>query len=493
MGQTPSEIGQRSASELLRALRAREISSRELLEHYLSRIERENDRLRAVVTLDAERARQRADACDAARARGEALGPLHGLPISVKDCFETAGLRTTCGSPRLADHVPATDAVAVARLAQAGAIVFAKTNTPALAMDWQTHNSLFGTTCNPWDETRTPGGSSGGSAAAIAAGFTGLELGSDVGGSIRVPSGWCGVFGHKPSWGIVPERGHIPGWPGALREDDINVVGPIARSAADLELALGVLAGPLPDRARAWRLELPPPRHARLRDFRVAAWLDDPAAPVDPAVRERLEAAVAALRAEGVAVDERARPGFTLEEAVAVYGRLMLPMSVSTLGDVEFAALCKAADAASPDARDEMTRFLRESTSRHRDWLGAHEQRERQRALWADFFRRFDVLLCPTASVVALRHDHSEPMLLRKLEVGGTTRPYTDLFGWTGSIGGALLPASVAPAGRTRGGLPVGVQIVAPYLEDRTALAFAAHLEALLGGYEAPAAPSKLR
>jgi amidase len=320
------ELGFRSASDLLRALTQREISSRELLEHYLARVERWNPGLRAIVTLDADRALRRADEADAARGRGEIRGPLHGLPISVKDCFETKGLRTTAGSPRLAEHVPTADAAAVARLEAAGAIVFAKTNTPPLAMDWQTYNPLFGTTCNPWDASRTPGGSSGGSAAAIAAGLTGLELGSDIGGSIRVPAGWCGIFGHKPSWGIVPQRGHIPGWPGSLREDDINVVGPLARSAEDLALALRVLAGPLPDRARAWKLELPPPRRGALREFRVAAWLDDPAGPVDDAVRERLAAAVAALRGAGVAVDEQARPGFRLEQAARLYSRLMIPI-----------------------------------------------------------------------------------------------------------------------------------------------------------------------
>jgi amidase len=487
------ELGFDSATALLRALREREISSRELLEHYLARIERANPRLRAVVTLDEDRARQRAEASDAARARGESHGFLHGLPISVKDCFETAGLRTTAGSKLLADHVPTADAVSVARLKAAGAIVFAKTNTPALAMDWQTYNPLFGTTCNPWDVARTPGGSSGGSGAAIAAGLSALELGSDIGGSIRVPASWCGVFGHKPSWGIVPERGHIPGWPGALREDDINVVGPLGRSAADLALALEVLAGPLPDRARAWRLELPPARHASLRDFRVAAWLDDPAAPVDGAVRERLEAAIEALRREGVEVDEAARPGFALAHAIEVYRGLMIPITAAVMRDAEFAAAVKQADASDPAPRDELTRFLRAVGLRHRDWLLLHEKRERLRGLWADFFRRFDVLLCPAAPVCAPRHDHSEPMVLRRLEVNGAARPYTDLLAWTGFVGVCLLPASVAPVGRTREGLPVGMQIVGPFLEDRTPLAFASRLEALLGGFEPPAGLPELR
>jgi amidase len=364
--------------------------------------------------------------------------------------------------------------------------VFAKTNTPALAMDWQTYNPLFGTTSNPWDESRTPGGSSGGSAAAIAAGLCGLELGSDIGGSIRVPAHWCGIYGHKPSWGIVPQRGHVPGWPGSLREDDVNVVGPLARGAADLSLALRALVGPLPDRARAWTLALPRARCRALREFRVAAWIDDPHLALDASVRARLESVVEALRGAGVSVDAQARPAFTLAHAVDVFRRLMIPITAATFGDAQFQALAKHADALPAEAQDELSAFLRAIAVRHRDWLLAHEERERLRAAWEDFFRRFDVLLCPVAPVPALRHDHSEPMALRKLDVDGAARPYTDLLVWPGLVGGALLPASVAPAGRTPGGLPVGIQIVAGYLEDLTAIAFAEQLEALIGGFEPP-------
>jgi amidase len=238
-----TDIAFRPAGELTAAIRSREISSRELLDHLLERVERLDPPINAVISLDVERARDRADQADAALARGESWGPLHGLPITVKDCFETAGLRTSCGAPQLADHVPERNAVAVARLLAAGAVLFGKTNTPTFAMDWQTYNPLHGTTRNPWNTDRTPGGSSGGSAAAVAAGLTGLELGSDIGGSIRIPAHCCGVYGHKPSWGIVPERGHIPGLPGSLIEDDINVVGPLARDASDLDLALAVIAG----------------------------------------------------------------------------------------------------------------------------------------------------------------------------------------------------------------------------------------------------------
>ena len=232
------------AAELADAIRTRKVSSRELLDHYLARIDKINPTLNAVVTLDTERARKRADDADHALARGESWGPLHGLPITVKDVFETAGIRTTAGAPAFSEHVPTADAIAVARLQAAGAVLIGKTNTPMFAGDGQSYNAIFGTTNNPWDLARSPGGSSGGSAAAIAAGLSALELGSDIGGSIRSPAHCCGVYGHKPTYGIVPLRGHIPPMPGTIAEVDIAVAGPIARSADDLDLALGVLAGP---------------------------------------------------------------------------------------------------------------------------------------------------------------------------------------------------------------------------------------------------------
>ncbi|MBO0713409.1 MAG: hypothetical protein J2P59_01545, partial [Acidimicrobiales bacterium] len=245
--------------ELLALLERGELSSRELLDTYLDRLDRHNKAINAIVTLDAERARQRAREADEARAHGESWGPLHGLPVTVKDVFETDGLRTTAGSPDLADYVPDRDAVLVGRLRGAGAVIFGKTNTPTMAADGQTFNPIFGTTNNPWDLTRTPGGSSGGCGAALAAGLTPLSFGSDIAGSIRIPANFCGVYGHKPSFGLIPQRGHIPGPPGQRLERDINVVGPLARDARDLDLALSVLAGPRGQEELGWRLTLAPP------------------------------------------------------------------------------------------------------------------------------------------------------------------------------------------------------------------------------------------
>ena len=474
----------RPAVALAKALRDGELGSRELLEQYISRVERLNPRINAVVARDFERARRRADEADAARTRGSLLGPLHGLPMTIKDSLETEGLCTTCGVPELAQHVPARDATAVARLRAAGAVVFGKTNAPTWAMDVQTYNPVYGTTNNPWDTTRSPGGSSGGAAAAVAAGLTALEMGSDIGGSIRNPSHYCGVYGHKPSYGIVPGRGHLPPPPGTLADTDIGVVGPIARSAEDLALALEVVAGPDEDQAVGWRLALPPARRGALRDYRVAAWLDDPACPVDDAVRGRLEAVVEALVKAGVRV-ETARP-VDFAEAFRDYLRLLLPVTTAGAPDAIIAALAEHAAQLAPDADDMQARLARFATQRHRDWLAANEKRQHHRARWAAFFRDHDVLLCPASPVTAIEHDHEGDVFTRTMQVNGTTRPYADQVAWAGVIGMAYLPATVAPAGRSPAGLPVGVQIVGPYLEDRTTLDFARRLAEVAGGFEAP-------
>ncbi len=480
------EIAFQSATALTAAIRSRQLGCRELLDHYLQRVERLNPAINAVVTLDAERARRRADAADAALARGESWGPLHGLPLTIKDSLETAGLRTTAGAPIHADHVPDTDAVAVERLVAAGAIVFGKTNLPAFAMDVQSYNAVFGTSNNPWDVTRSPGGSSGGAAAAVAAGLTGLELGSDIGGSIRNPAHYCGIYGHKPSYGIVPLRGHIPGPPGSLSEADLAVLGPLARSADDLALALEVLAGPAADRAVAWRLELPPPRHASLRGYRAAAWLDDPACPIDAALRERYEETVAALRREGVQVDETARPAIDFADAYRTFLQLLWGATSPGLPRHVFDGLVETAAQLPADDDSKLAWAARFNTQRHRDWLSAHEKRERLRARWADFFRDYDVLLCPVTPVAAIPHDHSQPFLARTITVNGRTRSYVDQLAWVGVVGAALLPATVAPAGRTPAGLPVGLQIVGPFLEDRTPIDFARRLADVAGGFDSP-------
>jgi amidase len=470
----------RTATALLAALERLEVSSCELLDHFLDRVTKHNECVNAVVTIDPAGARRAAEEADRARARGESLGPLHGLPMTVKDTFETAGLRTTAGVPSLCEHVPERDALAVARLRAAGAVLFGKTNTPTWAGDWQTDNPIFGLTCNPWDESRAAGGSSGGSAAALAAGLTPLEMGSDIGGSIRVPSHWCGVFGHKGSHGLVPQRGHLPGMPGDLVEADLNCVGPMARSVEDLELAFGVLAGPTPENARGWRLALPPPRRERFEDYRVAAWLDEPAARVESEMRGVLEAAVEQL-ARSVRVDAAARPDVCFRDAVDTYLELLIPLNCRTMSDAEFELARRAPAELDARASDVDRLALASLSVSYRNWHQACERRERMRARWADFFRGFDVLLCPVILSAAIPHDTDTPQLERTLTLDGVSRPYIEQIFWPGLITMALLPSTVIPVGRTAAGLPVGIQVVSGYLEDRTTLDFAGQLAEQLG------------
>ncbi|MGV0875265.1 amidase family protein [Mycolicibacterium sp. XJ879] len=449
-----TDITLQPARRLAEAIRRRELSSRELLEHHLSRVERFNPPLNAVVTIDPDTARRAADAADAALARNETVGPLHGVPMTVKDTYDTAGMRTTAGHPEW-DRVPDHDAQAVRRLRAAGAVIFGKTNTPTRAADWQTYNPIFGTTNNPWDTSRTPGGSSGGAAAALATGMTALELGSDIAGSIRVPANWCGVCGHKPSWGIVPQRGHLPPPPGALAESDLGVMGPMARDVADLEAALDVLAGPTELSAVGWRLELPPARASTLGELRIATWLDDADYPVESDVGAVLDAAVTALSGAGARLVD-AKPPVTLAELVGLHQILLYPLMDTT------------------------------STLLHRQWMSADERRQLLRAKMADFFGDVDVLLMPVTVVPAVTHDHHEPFIERLIPFGEESRSYFDLFGWVGLATVAYLPATAVPVGRTATGLPVGVQVVGPYLEDRTTLTVARHIERLLGGFIAP-------
>jgi len=475
-----------TATELAAAIRSKEISSTELVESYLDRIDALNPRLGAVVTVAAESARSQAREADRCLAQGEDLGPMHGLPVTVKDCLETAGMRTTCGARELADYVPDNDAVAVRRLRRAGAIIAGKTNLPAWASDCQSYNELFGTTNNPWNAARTPGGSSGGAAAAVAAGLCALELGSDLGGSVRIPAAWSGVYALKPSYGVIPTQGHIPPPPGTLAEVDIGVLGPLARSAADLDLCLTVLAGPDLVEAAGWRLELPASPARDLRAWRVAVWPDEPGWPLDRGVAERLKATADALAAAGIRVEE-SRP-VNLDESLDVAQRLIQGQVAGFLPEPDFAAL--TARAASLDLHDQSppARFARNITQSARQLARAKQQQRALRASWARFFSRYDILLCPAMRTTAIPHDHNPDVDARVITVNGKPVAYADQFAWVQAVGVAYLPAVVAPAGIATDGLPVGIQIVGPYLHDRTVTAFAQTLAGLIGGFRPPPA-----
>jgi amidase len=479
------DIALAPAGEILKALRQRTISCGDLLDHLLARVARHNPSLNAVVAIDSEGARARARAADDALARGESWGPLHGLPLTVKDSLETVGLPTTSGAPKLRNHLAERNAVAVQRIVDAGAIVFGKTNLPLYADDVQTYNAVYGTTNNPWDLTRTPGGSSGGAAAALAAGLTPLEIGSDIGGSIRNPAHFCGVYGHKPTWGVIPTRGHIPPAPGTLTPADLMVVGPMARSAEDLALAFGLLAGPDAPLNSGWRLELPPPRRTHLRDYRIAVWLDDAACPVDDAVTEVLANAIDAIARSGAVISDRDRPISDLGESHALYLQLLYGVYGPVFSDDGFTALASQARTLS-GADSYAARFARGATQTHADWLRADERRARLRQDWRDFFERYDVLLTPVMPVTAFPHDQTGTINDRSITFAGASRPYLDLLTWAGLVSVVHLPATVAPVGLSADGLPVGIQIVGPYLGDRTTLDFAARIANSVGTYVAP-------
>jgi amidase len=475
-----SELAYLSAVAIANKIRQREISSREAVDYFLARVAALDKPINSVVTVDAERARTEADAADAALVRSQPRGPLHGVPMTIKDSFQTAGMRTTSGAPELAGFIPKEDAWPVARLREAGAIIFGKTNLPIYAGDLQSYNKVFGTTNNPYDVSRTPGGSSGGSAAALACGFTPLELGSDIGGSIRLPSHMSGVVGHKPSYGIVPSHGQIPGPPGTLTLADLAVAGPMARTVQDLKLGLDIMAGPNRWEKPAWSLNLPPPRRPTLKQYRVAAWLDDPACRVEPEVRELLESATRTLAAAGVQVDHEARPGFTLEKAADTFFALL---QAALAGGVPLDRLDDYASTVGETPAAGTRRLL---AMRHRQWLSYNERRLQMRKRWEEFFTQWDAILLPVMPCPAIPHDHSEPMASRMATVGAEQRPYWDLTDWMAPAGACYLPATVIPVGRMKNGLPVGIQIVGAYLEDRTTLDLAEHLLALVGGCPRP-------
>ncbi len=469
-----------SAIELAGAIADRTVSSREALAHVVDRVDRLDGPLNAVVTRDLDAAFAAADRADEATARGDSLGPLHGVPMTVKDSFSTAGMRTTSGAPELADHVPTEDAAPVAAVRGAGAVVWGKTNLPIYAGDMQSYNDVFGTTCNPWDVERTPGGSSGGSAAALAARFTPLEIGSDIGGSIRLPATMSGVYGHKPSYGIVPAHGQIPGPPGTLTQADIAVAGPMARTTADLALALDLMSGPDRWNRPAWRLELPPTRASDLGQFRVGTWFEDDACPLDPEVADALGGFVARLEAAGCRIEHEVSPGFDLTKAAVRFHALVTAAvsgGFSRPEIEEFAAV----------AGDDPVAVAKQHTSmRHREWLSHNESRLQLRRRFETFFEDHDVLLLPVMPCVAIGHDHSEPMAARVVTTQRGPRPYWELNRWMAPAGACFLPATVIPVAVAPSGLPVGVQIVGPYLHDRTTLAFAAAAEAILGPCPTP-------
>ncbi len=474
-----------SAGEVARAIRRGDVSSVELTTHIVERIKRYNPRLNAIVTFTEDAALARARAADEARARGDWWGPLHGVPCTIKDTFETAGVKTTAGVSSLAQHVPARDAAVVERYRGAGAVILGKTNVPEWASDWQSYNAVFGAANNPWDLSRTPGGSSGGEAAALAAGLSYLSAGSDIGGSIRVPAHFCGVYGHKPTLGVVPLRGHIPPPPGGPPgpPSSLAVAGPLARSAADLALALQILGGPDGDEARAYRWSLPPARGSRLTDYRIGFVLDDPRCPVSPEVGGVARQAVDALKKAGARLEEGWPTGVVPAEQYDAYLYALFATFGFQLKDEQFETL-RARGAGKDSGYPSI--IARAWTDPIRSHQAAARRRMAARAAWQAYFRTHDAFLLPTEFVPAFPHDHSQPQQARRLATPAGPREYYDLLFWIAFATLTGLPATAAPIGLTSGGLPVGLQIIGPYLEDLTPIDVAGKLADVVGGFRPP-------
>jgi len=482
-----SGLEYRSASELVGMLADKQVSAAELVDFSIARIEALDSKINAVVVRDFERARAAAKEADAALARSERRALL-GLPMTVKEQFNIAGLPTTWGDPKFRDWRPDADALTVQRLKAAGAIVLGKTNVPLGLADWQSYNEVYRTTNNPWDLGRTPGGSSGGAAAALAAGFVALELGSDIGGSLRAPAHYCGVYSHKPSLDLIPQRGAgSPGTPAAPVRGDLAVVGPMARNAADLTLELDVIAGPDElTEGIGYKLALPPPRHQTLEDFRVLLIDTHPLCPTAKSVGAALDNLSERLGKLGCHVVRESAKLPDLAQTSRIYRELLSAFFSADLPPETRERVEAAANALPADDQSLAAFGVRGLTISHPEWIRKSRIRGGLRARWLALFDDVDVVLCPPMPSVAFPHDHTSPQSARKLDVDGTKVPYNDQSVWAGLATLNGLPATTMPIGRTESGLPIGVQIIGRYLEDRTTIAFAGLIEREFGGFTAP-------
>lgn len=468
-----------SATDAARAIQSKQVSSLELTKLMLDRIAKLNPKINAIVTVTAEEALLRAKEADAALAKGKVWGPLHGVPCTIKDTFEIKGVLTTAGAPFLKDYVPKQDAVSVARMRAAGMVLLGKTNVPFMAGDWQSYNELFPTANNPWDLRCTPGGSTGGGAAATAAGLGYLTLGSDIGGSIRIPSHFCGLFGHKPTVDVVPLRGHIPPPPGVPKAaPHLPVAGPLARSSADLLLALRVMGGPDPEDAAAYEWRLPPARKKSIREYKIRYVLEHPLCPVTAEVKARLQAAVDALRKSGAGVEEGFPEGIDVAEQYKTYLQLLWAVMADGVPEEE----AKRIRASNP-AADNLPVFIRKQAldATHAQWVAASGHQTAARAAWHQYFKDHDGFLTPVDFIPAFPHDHSEPWEARVVQTPEGPRNYIDQLFWASFAIMSGFPATVAPVGLTKEGLPVGVQILGPWLEDATPIFVAQTLEKEFG------------
>lgn len=480
------------AHALLADLKAGRISSESLVRCFLERIRQHNSRINAVVTLDENRALAQAQAADRTLATGEATGPLHGLPLTLKDTWEVAGMLTTAGAPALRQHRPEHHADVARRLEEAGAIIIGKTNVPIYATDLQSYNKLFGVTNNPYNRDHTPGGSSGGAAAALASGMTPLEVGSDLAGSIRTPAHFCGVFGHKPTRALVSMRGHIPGPPGTQSQPDLAEGGPMARCSKDLELLLKVIAGPRPAESRSWSLSMEPARLETLEQARVGLWLNDPLCPIEEELTRGYRDLAAELETLGALVAEPKHSLLNLEHILPAYFNLLGSLIGTSLKPSQrrqmkliarFDKWLKFFGPVTPFIGE----YARGVNQAAHHWMIWNERREKMRSEIETLFEEFDVLLTPVTPTAAIRHDHSQPVVKRRIMVAGQPRAYMDQFCWIALATLLGLPATSVPVGRTAKGLPFNIQVIGAPGKDLTTIRFGQLLEdACLAGFQPP-------
>jgi amidase len=476
-------LAYRSARTTVAQLNRGEVSALELVDQAIARIEKLDGSINAVIVRDFDRARDTAKEVDRRRARGE-RSPLLGVPMTVKESYNVEGLPTTWGFPEFKDNRAGDDAATVARLKKAGAIIVGKTNVPVALADWQSFNDIYGVTRNPWNLSYSPGGSSGGSAASLAAGYVPIEIGSDIGGSVRVPSHFCGVFGHKATYGLIPVRGQS--LPGTTRAADLGVCGPMARTAADLDLALGILAGPEREMANGYRLALAEPRHGNLKDYRVFVLDEHPLVPTRREIVDAVSRLAAKLDKAGVKVRRSSDLVPDLTHAGRVYVQLLGAETNNRMLPEQRRAMEDAAAKLSPDDDSLHAIRLRNINLSHRDWVALDEQRVRIKAQWGALFETFDVVIGPPLSTAAFPHDFNRNQNAKRANIDGKEITYVDQLVWPGVATLAGLPATVAPIDRTNDGLPVGIQIMGAQFDDRTTIAFAGLIEEAFGGFEPP-------
>jgi amidase len=473
------------ATELAKTIRVRRTSAIAVLEAHLAQIARHNTALNAIVTLDEERARARAIAADNALARGEVWGPLHGVPVTIKDSFATAGIRTTSGYPPLANYIPAEDATVVARLKAAGAIVLGKTNTPILVQGFQSDNPVFGRSNNPWDLTRTPGGSTGGGAAALATGMTALEIGSDYGGSVRIPAHYCGLFSIKPTERRVPLTGHIPELPGSKQRSIRHVAtpGPLARSLDDLVLAMQLISGPDHSQPEIPPLPLGSKPQQSWRGLRVA-WNDNFGdLPATRDTRAALANLIEEVAKRGGTVSRRLPEGFDFPAVWETYGELRqceIGSALSLEQEMERAADFGVSPTASDPEMRGMGMRLNATLKQYTETL---TKRDVYIARVEQMFESWDVFVCPVTVGPAFPHCKSgTPIAVDEhcvsYRIGGTG--YTSPFNLTGN------PSVVIPLTRSKEGLPIGVQLVGPRWGEMKLLAIAELFVEVTGPFQRP-------